>query len=500
MPPNQFITRSRDTIDDNSRDYLFTSLPVELLLHLFHFLDHRSLAALCATCTVFNKLVVETGWKDFCRFIHRDTPSETQRWQSLTWGQRARESHLINAGWVSRRFLGRNLNAPWRSKHLPIVALSPSRLVVAVGHMVTSYRFDYDHTRQASAVKCEGNFVVFQDEPTFDITGLTFLPDGGKNEMLLVSSLNGTLVRVQLPLGIPQQKHSTNQRRRQSQPPFLQAHRTASYPVGNGSLRALASQGNTAIALTSTGTLHLLNAATPWIPPNQLATGNTSWSTHLQLTASLPYTAIGTAKNVSIYDVEQGMLSRKPRAILSGPGRETPVFCIGEYLPGGPPELITSGWYDGKVRIHDLRCSTRQRKTSDSEPPSLVPVMTLSDPWRSFDPVYSLAARAQMSDESERERDRITGLPHQHHYVIAGSAMHSVVCLWDVRNPSDSWSTYVASGDRSPIYSLKAEGSRIWGATQHRAFVMDFSPDAHQTEFPLLENPSTYNSTYSHVR
>jgi WD40 repeat protein len=227
-----------------------------------------------------------------------------------------------------------------------------------------------------------------------------------------------------------------------------------------------------------------------------------AWSAYIETTSSSPYIAIGTDENVVIHSFTDGSLSTEPYASLGGPGSPTPVYCAGAFIPGGNPNIIASGWYDGKVRVHDLRSSQRTRLSETSAPLSkktaLASVMTFSDPWRSFDPVYSLAARGGMEDENERSSGG--GLPHQYHYLTAGSALHSVVCLWDVRKPSQSWSVYAPGGDRSPVYALKAEGSRVWGATQWRAFVLDFAPDAPRTSFPLVHDSVTVNGppTYVH--
>jgi WD40 repeat protein len=189
-----------------------------------------------------------------------------------------------------------------------------------------------------------------------------------------------------------------------------------------------------------------------------------------------------------------GSLASEPMAILSGPGRSTPVYTVGQFLPGGSPELIATGWFDGKVRIYDLRSASQsgfetlegvEPATSSAGPTPLNPVLTLSDPWRSFDPIYSLATRSEMSDPQANSQG---GLPHQYHYLAAGSALHSVVCLWDVRRPSTGWSVYAPGGDNSPVYTLRAEGSRVWGATQWRAFVLDFGPEAKDTIWPRVDD------------
>lgn len=338
--------------------------------------------------------------------------------------------------------------------------------------------------------------------PSLDITGIAFLPDEGKDETLLVSNASGAVFRVQIPCKTHTYRPFTRTRGRYAPESPTSATRTASYDIHVPIIRALTTKGNFAVVLTASGAAGIFNAASPWIAPVVIDIGKPTWSGHLEAGSSTPYIAIGTAENVSIHSFSDGLIRKSPSAILGGPGRATPVYCVGQYIPGGPPDIIASGWYDGKVRVHDLRVSQRMWKDElgANEGTALAPVMTLSDPWRAFDPIYSIAARAPMSDENERETGRGSGLPHHQHYLIAGSALHSVVCLWDVRNPSGSWSLFAPGADRSPVYSLKAEGSRIWGATQWRAFIVDFAPDAERTVYPFVSEREAYSvaDPYSH--
>lgn len=348
-------------------------------------------------------------------------------------------------------------------------------------------------------IEDEGTYSVFRGnrgdtDAKWDITGVTFLPDG-KDETLLVSNEEGALVRIKV-LGKDTNASGSRHRRQQEMGSYLQASKTAAYDVKIGPIRTLTSSGAIALAVSECGRSAVINTTSPWITPSIVNTGKLAWASHLQLSSATPYMALGTSNSVSVYSFSDGVLRASPSAELGGPLRVTPVYCVSQYIPGGSPDIIASGWYDGKVRIHDLRCSQRtwsNENGTTKNQAALAPVITLSDPWRSFDPIYSLAARSSPSMDSESGAGT-GGLPHYGHYLIAGTALHAAVCLWDVRKPDDSWSLFAPGQDRSPVYSLKAEGSRIWGVTERRAFIIDFTPNASSTRYPQVTDHGAHNA------
>lgn len=151
------------------------------------------------------------------------------------------------------------------------------------------------------------------------------------------------------------------------------------------------------------------------------------------------------------------------------------VYAITHGPPASPwgtsPQILASGWFDGIVRIYDLRAASNLPPLQkDGQSISQhTPILTMQDPW-SWDPVYSLS---------------LGGGGGTH--VAAGMARHSVVALWDIRNVMSSspergrktgWSVHAPGNDQSPVYGLVAEGSRIWGVTERRPFILDFANHA----------------------
>lgn len=149
-------------------------------------------------------------------------------------------------------------------------------------------------------------------------------------------------------------------------------------------------------------------------------------------------------------------------------------------FPGGQSDqIIISSWFDGKVRIHDLRDAARGYNnlldfsggySSPDVPMPLSPCQVLYDPWTVGDAKYSISAGGPGGA-----------------CIASGSAVNSVICLWDVRQPFSGWSVHAPGNDRSPIYSLKFEYSRIWTANQARACVVDFGPDVSLKTYPSLK-------------
>jgi len=86
----------------------------------------------------------------------------------------------------------------------------------------------------------------------------------------------------------------------------------------------------------------------------------TGWTCHLQLEASTPFAATGLHSGVSVIPIRQSGFDSSTPSLgrLGGPKDPCPVYSISAFLPGSSPDIITTGWYDGKVRVHDLRLAS----------------------------------------------------------------------------------------------------------------------------------------------
>lgn len=351
--------------------------------------------------------------------------------------------------WASAEFIARPLSEPWAGKLHPLLSINDTRLIVAAGTSLRSYEFkDRD-------VKFEDDFDL---RGNGDITGLTSIDD----DTYLVGFANGAVERVTL---------SDFTR---TKPDAYQSH------TGD-CIESLNYNGSNMLSLSSSGFVTLHSAQ-----PTYVDLGNRSWSSHL----SSNYAAFGTSSATPLTIHSLASFSATPSAILaSSPDADhvSAVYAITTAPPASPwgssDQIIVSGWYDGVVRVHDLRSSSRAFNQG------LMPALTLSDPW-SYEPIYSLSCGGGSGS-----------------HIAAGSARHSVVSFWDVRtstaptndkptnhrastsnftSPTAGWSVHAPGNDRSPVYAVKVDGSRVFGVTQSRPFVLDFGSDVTEATYPTL--------------
>ncbi len=407
--------------------------------------------------------------------------------ENVVWRERARHAYQTNLHWASKEFTPWVLNTPWRARYHSVLAMSSTTLAVGAGNTIYTYLLSQGDVREDLAIQVHSDYL-----PATDITGLAFLPSTGATRQMLITDMSGRVVRIRadanattFPNGRPRLSGSWY-----GKSAFVS--QTARYDHPHEAIKALSTSGSMALTISASGLLSLFNANTPWVQPSTYHSEKTGWTCHLHSGASIiPIRPSGLDSSTS-------SLAR-----LGGPKNACPVYSISAFLPGSSPDIVTTGWYDGKVRVHDLRLpatsawSTSSALSPPSTPPSLLkPVLTLSDPWRSFDAIYSLSARGVPSSSGT----------HSHHYITAGSAQHSVVAIWDVRSPRAGWSVYAPGGDRSPVYGLVTEGSRIWGTTQSRAFMLDFAwgSTPRGGRWPRVEGVARNNNgsfaaaTYSH--
>jgi len=245
-------------------------------------------------------------------------------------------------------------------------------------------------------------------------------------------------------------------------------------------VKSLSSDRGSLLSLSSQGTAALID--TSYASPTQIINlQRRSWSSHLSMKSSTPFAAFGTSSTTPlvVHSITSSTLSPNPSAILyanakhASENRSSAVYGISG-IPlsgpwGGSDQVLVSGWYDGLVRVHDLRSSSRiPGMNSSAGPAPLLPVLSLYDSW-SFEPIYAVSCGGGSSN-----------------HIAAGSARHSVVAFWDVRSPSQGWSVHAPGNDSSPVYSIHLESSRLFGATQSRPFVYDFGPGVTHDTYPHM--------------
>ena len=129
-------------------------------------------------------------------------------------------------------------------------------------------------------------------------------------------------------------------------------------------------------------------------------------------------------------------------AKLSGltdvPLNKTSIYALHKYAPS----MLLSGWYHGPANLHDLRS------------PSAYPVIALNDP------IDDGAAYSISTDGGHR--------------VLVGGAQHGLIKIFDLRMPHHGWSIYPGR-ERSPVYAIRGEHSRIFAATEGMLWECDLS-------------------------
>ena len=355
----------------------------------------------------------------------------------------------------------------------PALAINRSRLLVGAGNTISSYAFTFTKVGDAPGIVFEGAFTTSQRlQAHRDITSMATVEDGGRDQTLYVGFADGALERITLPI---------SQQSLQNQPSHIDSScREKNYFHSDDIVESVSSDGSYVLSLSAGGTAVFMNLSSAEPIPELLELDSRGWSTHISARSSNPYAVFGasSADPLTVHEIRPSGLSPTPSAILTSAvsserPRQSAVYGIAAAPPSSPwghsDQIIVSGWYDGPVRVHDLRSSKRTPSGDPCCPAALLPVLSVFDPWL-FEPNYSVSCGGGSSS-----------------YIAAGTARHSVVALWDVRNPSAGWSVHAPGNDSSPVYSVVLESSRLFGATQSRPFVLDFGPDLREDTYPTLK-------------
>lgn len=469
----------------------------DVLMLIIEHLDVDDLLRLAATCRLLNLLVCpETsvipsltfssqvhhfGWSIFLRNNQRHSftlhPSRA-RWPPFA---QIRYNHLADQAWSRASFIARPLSRPWHGHLQPAIALSVSTLLVAAGRVLYSYAVQ--DTADASPSR-----IVFDRSHTFnlgrgtvqpDITSVAFLPDTGQDRTIFLGFADGSVEQVRLPpYQEPHNRHHID---------IDRAPQSAVQHHGTNVVQSISCSSRTLLSLSQWGSVFLTNLVSDSLSSTSINLGAKSWTGHLCTSSSSSYAVFGTTSPapLSLYYIAPHGVSPTPSiALQSQKTRPSAVYgitCAPPSSPLGPSEqIVVSGWYDGSVRIYDLRVSSQRLTTPSSapssSPPTLLPVLTLRDPW-SPEPIYAVSCGGGSAS-----------------FVAAGTARHSTVAFWDVRQPSRGWSVHAPGNDSSPVYSIVLESSRLFGATQSRPFVFDFGPGVTRDTYPPAIAPTGPNA------
>lgn len=384
-----------------------------------------------------------------------------------------RYNTIADRNWARLHFVARPLAQRWFSKLQPRLAINNSRLLLGAGNTIHSYGFIPSGPDLSPTVHLECTHTTGVLHPERDISALVSILDGGLDRTVFVGYVNGCLERITLPSQKEAAQYSGH----------LDNSLRERYGFHDGSpVESLSSSGSHMLSLASCGTSALLPLASGDPAPEMIDLGTQSWSCHLRMDASTPYAVFGTRSlnPLTVHSIHESHFSAQPSVYLASSNkseRPTAVFALSSAPPacawGASDQIIVSGWYDGNVRVFDLRSPVR---TTTSTKSSLLPAMTFCDPW-SPEAIYSLACGGGSAA-----------------HITAGSARHSVLAFWDIRSPVKGWSIHAPGNDSSPVYSVVMDGSRVFGANESRGFVYDFGPGVTEDTYPHVELEPNPNS------
>ncbi|EJC98506.1 uncharacterized protein FOMMEDRAFT_171112 [Fomitiporia mediterranea MF3/22] len=457
--------------EDSEPSISLLDLPADVMIILFDYLGVGSLRCLALTCKHLHDSVFKFGWTSYLRSNTRFSWSLSCTDRVWSAYERVRYNTITDYNWECRSFVARPLSPPWRGRQRPSLAVSQSRLVVSAGDKLDVYAFSSQAClSDAPTVHLEATLLVNRmdhHQPRHDVTSMAFLPGNGEDRRLLAGFADGSVMRVTLPDMRKSQQHPS--------PEF------ETLLVGEDPIQSISASGSLSFSLSSSGkgTLHEARGRIV----SEIDIKEKCWSSFLSA-GDASYVAIGTSSTVplAIYPVNETALSSSPSVVLTSMrsselGVRSPASAVygiaGSPLsfPGNPGQVIVSGWFDGCVRLYDLRTPSTSSSASNSSTkavPTLSPAMILFDPWQR-ESIYSVSTGGGSG-----------------YTIAAGTARHSVVAFWDVRAPRAGWSVHAPGNDTSPVYATVLESSRLFGATQSRAFVYDFGPGVGVETYPPL--------------
>ncbi|GAA6017568.1 hypothetical protein JCM11491_005286 [Sporobolomyces phaffii] len=506
------------------RTSLLEDLPSELLLHLLSFLPLPSLLSLSSTCRSFHSLIESTVLPDYA--VHRLNyspvtlshlhSSNPRRWR---WGRKAMWAERVGLRWRDWDFTGVGFGA-W-DKCMPVLRLwsvgaGISGVLIARGTGIEWWvAIDERGTMDRVEVVVQGFDGppgVHKKKRSAALDEITALAEGARAGEVVVSRVSGVVQRLKVidrgGSGRPIVLQETTR--------YAVPHADRARP-GSTAVQALDSRSGIVVSASTTrlrpprlrdvapfdendSLAHTLmkrsapklhqvsihSISSPWQPPSVIPLASKPWSVQLEPSSSTPtWLAIGqsgtTPLTLSLLDstgtpVPSSQTSlastAKPTSVYS---MTTPSLDCSPFLR--PDQTLIAAFFDSTTRIYDLRVrpagpsSCRVVSNWDDSPSSSSnEVLRLCDPW-SDDPSYSVSS----------------GGPHGA-YVAVGSARNSAVRLFDIRSVARGGgrgksgvrgiTAFGVHGDRSPVYGVRVEHSRVWAVTERSATVFNFHADA----------------------
>ena len=413
---------------------------IDLIFLLLDYLSARDVLNLSYTSHTLHDVINPTGWRAFEQ--KRGFRNVTVDTDFLSSGKLNLFNQVVDRHWEERKFVAQSLWQRLRFKCMARIKVDGNKVVCGLGSElhyaeVLKSESSTSKLRRYRESNCFNigdwrSYNLGQTGPN-DVTDICLIPSD--SSAILIAQANGLLRRIRL-----------SSENIQTEVIYSSAHKVINsidVSLSSDALFAASSRKHKRHEISMYQYRHPTNVMScqmenkPWV---------------LQILPNAGKLAIGTAsdKPLEIRDfTSSGLYDEGHHLGSSQDAKRVAVYAIQSI--SSHPELLLAGYYDGHTQLFDVR------------EPSRVAQMTLFDPY-DYSPTYSLAQASE-------------------YRIIAGGAVNGILRMWDLRyfrkNESSGWSAYLGK-DRSPVYSLAAEHSRVFAATQSTLWGLDFSANQKQ--------------------
>jgi hypothetical protein len=445
------------------------SLPFDIFQdNILPYLSYADLVYLASTSkSLHSNLSTSTTWQAFLRHQRYVDITQSKYLSSLPLRLRAAIGHRADIGWEKHMFKAQSIFPQrWQRKCLPRLEIDPEFIAVGVG---ADMHIQWIQNASMFVKQQPTPWMVYNlgSHGSQDITDI--VPLAGTPTEFIIGQAHGSIRHLEFNKETTEFtikrvfQHPTAIIRSLSMTPeYLVAlsstssttHKISFYPLKSPEDET--HDGGSLSPVVSPIHIESPTMNEPWfpldhpiIPPFITADHPTRpWNA---LFLSPTQLAIGSTSPsaLGIYDFcpdtsEPLKLSRQlfsHPAKLSGltdaaPYSKTSIYAMHQYAPN----LLLTGWYHGPANIHDLRL------------PDSYPILSLNDP------LDDGAAYSLSTDGGNR--------------ILVGGANHALVKIFDVRMPDRGWSIYLGR-ERSPVYAIQGEHSRIFAATEGTVWECD---------------------------
>ena len=452
------------------------TLPLDIFQHnLLSYLSYTDLANLSSSSkSLHQSLNTVQTWQAFLRHRHYIDITQTKPLSCLPLRLRAAIGRRADLGWENHTFNLTNVfSKRWQRKCLPRLDISSEFIAVGVGADMHIHWIPEQKIWQRQQLQ-EKEWMVYNlgKHGQMDITEIIPLSGGGDSTEFIIGQANGFIRHIvfkkdsaefsvkrtfQHPRAIIRSLSITEEYMVALSSTSSNTHQISFYPL-QGIVPSTPEEEDTVPLSPEISPIHTESPplTEPWISIDHSTIEphyTTSYPTRpwnaLFLSPSLLALGSTSPSALQIYDFYPSSQLQLSRQLHSHPAQlsgltdspsfsKTSIYAMHHYTPS----LLLTGWYHGPANLHDLRLATSY------------PVLALNDP------LDDGAAYSVSADGGNR--------------ILVGGANHGMVKVFDIRMPDKGWSIYLAR-ERSPVYAVKGEHSRIFAATEGTVWECDLT-------------------------